>query len=285
VTYNGGVGWAGVEFGLNFSDNTAHGGYLFRGLNILAPQGTGQTWAFWCKGSVADVRVEDCDIANWYMSFEGQGGHNASRIEIVRCTHPGNRGMCVHGCYYGSLVEDNDFSTADSQASHFVHRVYLRNGSNAVLRRNRYETDLPCQGGTFTFHGRMDGVVVEDCEALYGPGSDEGAWPISFFPDAPAGTVGGFTGVVVSNNRLRNPGNNGIHVECAPGAVITDNEVRYTVARNSTAVVHRNDNEVPINLAGPCTMTGNRAYGPPGSNLSFQAAPGSFEDDNLVVIE
>ena len=275
----------GIEFGLNFSDNTPHAGYVFRNLILRAPADQANSWAFWCKGSVADVLIEDCALENWYMGLEGQGGQNATRIQVLRCTFPNNRGMCIHGCYFDLLAEGNDFSDATVQASHFVHRIYLRNGDRAVIRNNSYVTDQPCQGGTYTFHGYMPtSTVVEGNTAVYGAGSDEGAWPISFFPDAPGGTVGGFGGVVVRGNLVRGPGNNGIHVECAPNALIENNTVELPVARNTVAIVHRNDNEIPINLSGTCTMRNNIARGPVGSTLSYSSAPGSTESNNTVVI-
>lgn len=279
-----GSGQTGFEFGRNFNDTVAHGGYAFKNLAIVGT-GVDGSWGFWAKRNVSDVLIDNCLVTGWYIALNGQGNDNSTRIVVRNCLLTGNAGMGIMGCFYDSIIEGNDFSDNISLTSHFVHKVYLRGGDRNIVRNNRLLTDAACRGGSLTFHGLVQtSLVIEGNNFRYGPGGDEGAWVISLIPDTGAAT-GGFRGLVIRNNFIQNAGNNAIHVEAAPGALIENNTVVLTAPRNQMAVGYVDDPSRPQDLKGGGIVRGNRARGVAGSSMTFTAPAGSTMQDNLSLIE
>jgi hypothetical protein len=272
----------GIEFGANFSDMSVHGGYVFSGLRIVG-DGVTDGFGVWTKGFVSDVTIQDCDITAWYTAVNAQGGHNSTRINLLRNKTEGCRGMGFMGCFYSSIFDGNDFSDVNQAASNFIHRVYLRGGDNNRVINNRFVTTQPAVGGTLTFHGLVEnGLEISGNVLEYGPGGDPGAWVISLIPDTGA-AQGGFMGLQVRNNTVQNAGNNAIHIEASPGAIIDSNIIRLTAVGNQQAIAYADDPGRPQDLKGPGTMTNNTAYGPTGSNMSFSAPAGSVDTGNTAI--
>lgn len=269
----------GFEFGLNFGDWAVHEGYVFRGLNVRGTDGAG-TFGFWGKGNVRGVLIEHCTISNWHVGVDGQGGHDSRHFTVRNNSIYNNRAMGILGEFYDSTFEGNDFSGPGLPSHHFVHLLYLRDGGNLRVANNRLLSAGPALGGTFTMHGLIDGLVIEDNDLRYGPGSDPGAWVVSLIPDSGA-AQGGFRNLVVRRNTIQNAGNNGFHIEAAPGALVEDNLSILTEARYQTAIAYADDPGRPQDLKGGGTMRNNRAQGPAGATMTFNAPVGSTVGGNV----
>lgn len=252
-------GHASFEFGLNFSDTTAHQGYVFRNLTLRGPGGANESWGFWLKGNVSHVTVENVDISGYYIAINCQSG-GLNRFVTLRNNHiHDNRGMGILGLMNDSLIEGNLFTTPTTTG--FVHQIYLSNGRNNTIRGNRLIYKTLCTGGHITAHGLIDGLIIED-NFIQCPDATEGSWGISLEPYG-VDSAQGFTHLIVRRNYLDNVGNSAIVVRAAPGVVVEDNITRLTVDRYQTSVVIGNP-ERPAHLDGPATVRNNTHYGHSG---------------------
>lgn len=281
LEWTGGI--CGFEAGMNFFDGSPHGGYVIRGLHLRGPDTTAETWAVYNKNNVTDVTVEDCEIERWATGINNQGGHKTKRVKIARNRIHNLRAHGILGTLYDSVIDGNDFSDDNVPQSHLVHRLYLSGGDRNVFSNNVFETDRPCRNGTFTVHGLIPtSLVMENNTVRYGPGGE--GWTFSISPYVGLGPQG-VRGLVMRGNKVTNGGVDAYHVQCAPGALIENNEIHLTEARTQQAVSYSNDNEVAENLSGPGTVRNNTAYGPAGSRFSFTAPPGSMVEGNRAVVE
>lgn len=90
--------------------------------------------------------------------------------------------------------------------------------------------------------------------------------------------------LVVRNNHIQNAGNNCLHIEASPGALIEGNEIVLTEERFQVAIAYADDPGRPQDLKGGGTMRNNRAVGPAGATMTFIAPPGSIVSGNERVV-
>jgi hypothetical protein len=269
-------GHASFEFGLNFSDTTAHEGYVFRNLTLRGPGGTTESWGFWLKGNVSHVTVENIDISGYYIAINCQAG-GLNRFVTLRNNHiHENRGMGILGHLNDSLIEGNLFTTPTTTG--FVHQIYLSNGNRNTVRGNRLIYDRLCTGGHITAHGLIDRLTIED-NFIQCPDATEGSWGISLSPYyTNDDSAQGFTNLIVRRNYLENVGNTAIAITAAPGVVVEDNITRLTVDRYQSSVMVGSP-ERPSHLGGPGTVRNNTHYGYSGG---FAAPAGSTLSGNTI---
>jgi hypothetical protein len=212
----------GFEFG-EFANTADDRGYVFRNLK-LDGLGTGQ-WAFWLRGLVRDVLIENVEITGFYTAFELQGGDPISFLTVRNSRIVRNRGMGVIGTMNDSVFEGNLFE-GNGTGAPTVHPVYLSGGNRNVIRNNNFVrnslTNGVCTGGNVTAHGMINGLTIEG-NTIVQDASADGCYGISMMPGY--NTAEGFRNLVVRNNTVVNLGGCGICVSMAPGAVIEGNKI------------------------------------------------------------
>ena len=282
------------NFGFEFSEwesPVVHGGYVFRNLKFDG-EGSG-THAFFLRGAVNGVVIEDVEITRFAIGINAQGSGPIRNITLRNSRLVLNTSMGMLGAYNDSLIEGNTFEANNASGSGFNHGTYLSGHGagvqNVVLRNNRYLRNSVvsggvCTGGNMTFHGILDNVLIEGNTILQ-DAATEGCWLMSITQGY--NTAEGFTHFVVRNNRLINGGNTAIAVQSAPGIVVENNVIINTQTTPQTAIsVGHNEylnGDVPD---GNAVVQNNTAcYPTPHANSSVVRviAPNSTVTNNILV--
>jgi hypothetical protein len=90
-----------------------------------------------------------------------------------------------------------------------------------------------CQGGNMTFHGQIDGLVIEG-NRIEQDAAAAGCWLMSITQGYT--TAEWFRNAVVRNNKLINGGNSAMVAQSAPGILVEGNVVINTQATYQTAI-------------------------------------------------
>jgi hypothetical protein len=189
----------------------------------------------------------------------------------------------------GNRIEANNFISGGG----FTHGTYLSgsdglSGTNVTLRNNRYIRNSVvngvCQGGNMTFHGQMDGVLIEGNHIEQDAAAD-GCWEMSITQGYT--TAEWFRNFVVRNNKLINAGNTAMAVQSAPGIVIEGNVIINTQTTYQTGInlshTEYQNGDVPD---GNAVVRNNTACYPTpnvGSSVVRVTAPGSQVANNVMV--
>ena len=264
------------------------GGYVFRGLKLeglaAAPQ---DAKAIWLRGTVSDVLIEDVEFTGYYIALYGQGHDDVQRVTVRNSRFIRNKGMGVLGTFNNSLFEGNLFEGNNFSGSGFEHGTYLGNFTNLTLRNNVYLRNSVvngvCQGGNMTFHGQVDGLLIEGNRIEQDAAAPD-CWLVSITQGY--STAEWFLNVVVRNNKLINGGNTGVAAQSAPGILVEGNVVINAQATNQTAIsVGHTDypnGDVPDGDATVRDNTACQSGGATGS-VTNVTAPNSAVTNNVIV--
>lgn len=227
------IGSGAIDFG-DYNNTSNDGGYVFRGLKF---DGLGSTaHAFFLIHNLHHVSIEDCELTGFYIAIHAQARapHGLRNIVIRNNQIVRNGGMGILGQLRDSLIEGNTFGANNASGSGFDHGTYLSgddgvSGMNVTLRNNRYLRNSVvngvCTGGNMTFHGQMDGVLIED-NTIEQDAAAAGCWLMSITQGRT--TPEWFRNFVVRGNTLVNGGNTVIAAQSAPGIVIENNRIINT---------------------------------------------------------
>jgi hypothetical protein len=225
--FNVGGGWG----------NTSNdGGYVFRNLKfdgLLTAE-----WGFWFVQNVRDVTLENNEITGFRIAINSNDGSPVGVTGItLRNNHIyRNRAMGLLGHYDNMLIEGNTFEANNFSGSTFDHGTYIGGGHNITIRGNRYlrnsTVDGECRGGNMTFHGQIDGLLIEGNTVEQDSAAD-GCWLMSVTQGYSSPEW--FRNAVIRNNKLINGGNTVMAVQSAPGVLVEGNVVINTRATTQTA--------------------------------------------------
>lgn len=225
--FNVGGGWG------NTSDD---GGYVFRNLKF---DGMGAAeWGFWFVQNVRDVTLENNEITGFRIAINSNDGSPVGVTGItLRNNHiHRNRAMGLLGHYDNFLIEGNTFEANNFSGSTFDHGTYIGGGHNITVRGNRYlrnsTVNGECRGGNMTFHGQIDGLLVED-NTIEQDSAADGCWLMSVTQGYSSPEW--FRNAVIRNNKLINGGNTVMAVQSAPGVLVEGNVAINTRATSQTA--------------------------------------------------
>ena len=279
------------EFGQNFGDGTPHEGYTIQGLRLVRAPSTNEGWGIYFKNDISKVTLQGMSFAGWTTNINAQGGHRTREILVQSNDLRGFAGgHGVLGRFTDSEFLDN---ISEPGATGFTHAFYLSEGSGNVLRRNRIIKTGVCTGGGITMHSGyttgqgesspkpIAGVTVEGNTFEYSEPPAASCYAVSLSPYESAPAPGGFSEVIVRNNKIINA-STPINVVAAPGALIDGNVVINTTDFGQTAVSYRNYAEDPADLSGPGTVSNNTVCRPSGSS-GITAPAGSTVSNNVVV--
>lgn len=224
--------------GGNWQNTSDDGGYVFRNLK-LDGMGTAQ-WGFWFLSTVKDVIVENVEITGYNIGVNSNDSadHGVTGI-VLRNNHiHRNRAMGMLGHYNNIVIEGNLFEANNFRGSTFDHGTYLGGGRNVTFRNNRYVrnsvVDGQCTGGNMTFHGQMEGLLIEG-NVIEQDSAAQSCWLMSITRGY--STAEWFRNVVVRNNVLKN-GGQGMVAQSAPGILIEGNvaiNANLNIGSGSTA--------------------------------------------------
>lgn len=274
-----------------YPNTTYDGGYTIRNLKI---DGMGSSeWGFFLVHNLHDVLIEGNEITGFHIGIHSQarGPHGVTNVVIRDNDVSRNKGMGILGDFSDSLIEGNLFEANNFSGSVFDHGTYLsgshpHSGRNVTLRNNRYIRNSTvngvCKGGNMTFHGQMDGVLIEG-NAIVQDSAEPQCWAMSITQGYT--TPEWFRNFVVRNNRIVNAGNNAIAVQSAPGIVIEGNVIISTQAAPQTAIrigAKYANGDVPD---GDAVVRNNVACftSPVNATAVRVLAPGSRVDNNLTL--
>lgn len=235
------IGSGVIDFG-DYNNTSNDGGYVFRGLKF---DGQGSSaHAFFLIHNLHHVTIEDCELTGFYIAIHAQARapHGLRNITIRNNQIVGNRGMGILGQFSDSVIEGNTFGSNNAGGSGFDHGTYMSgedgvSGMNITLRNNHYNRNSVvngvCTGGNMTFHGQLDGVLIEG-NTIEQDAAAEGCWLMSITQghDSPEW----FRNFVVRGNTLVNGGNTVIAVQSAPGVLIEDNRIINTQLAFQTGI-------------------------------------------------
>lgn len=216
------------------SENTSNdGGYTFRNLKF---DGMGTAaWGFWFAHTVRDVIIEDSEITGFAIGLNSNDSptHGVTGITMRRNNIHHNRSMGLLGHYNNFLFEDNLVEANNFAGSGFDHGTYIGGGNNITVRNNRYLRNSVvngvCQGGNMTFHGQIDGLLIEG-NRIEQDAAAGGCWLMSITTGYTSAEW--FLNAVVRNNKMINGGNNSLVAQAAPGILVEGNVAINTQATN-----------------------------------------------------
>ncbi len=233
---------APFELGGRYANTSNDGGYVFRNLRL---NGSGTSaWGFWLSGNVHDVVIENVEITGFQIAIHTQARapHGVNNVQIRNNNIVRNSDMGILGSFSNAVIEGNLIEANNFTGSGFSHGTYLSgtdglSGYNVTLRNNRYIRNSVvngvCQGGNMTFHGQMDGVLIEG-NRIEQDAATEGCWEMSITTGYT--TAEWFRNFVVRNNKLINAGNTAMVAQSAPGIVIEGNVVINTQTTFQTGI-------------------------------------------------
>lgn len=235
------IGSGAIDFG-DYNNTSNDGGYVFRGLKF---DGLGSTaHAFFLIHNLHHVTIDDCELTGFYIAIHAQARapHGLRNIAIRNNQIVRNNGMGILGQLRDSLIEGNIFGANNVSGSGLDHGTYLSgddgvSGMNVTLRNNRYLRNSVvngvCTGGNMTFHGQMDGVLIEG-NTIEQDAAAEGCWLMSITQGRT--TPEWFRNFVVRGNTLVNGGNTVIAAQSAPGILIENNRIINTQTAFQTGI-------------------------------------------------
>lgn len=261
----------------SWQGTTMYAGYEFRNIRF---DGEGRNnWGFWFRGPMDAVVIDKCEITGFMIGINSQNdmtsGPVGVRITNNRIVRNSDMGMLGH--YDNTVIENNDISENNFGGSGFSHGTYIGGGHNISVRNNRYLRNSAVNGvgtgGNMTFHGQIDGLLVEG-NWIEQDRSTDGAWQMSITQGYT--TAEWFRNMVVRGNWFKNAGNTAMNVQSAPGALIEDNVVVNTQGTRQTAIgVGMEDRGQGDETTTGATVRNNRAYVTNGSVAEFVLGPGS----------
>ena len=291
TTNNNGI--APFELGGRYNNTSNDGGYVFRNLRL---NGAGTSaWGFWLSGNVRDVLIENVEITGFQIAIHSQARapHGVNNVRILNNRIVRNSDMGILGSFSNTVIEGNLIEGNNFRGSGFSHGTYLSgsdgvSGHNITLRNNRYIRNSVlngvCTGGNMTFHGQMDGVLIEGNRIEQDAAAD-GCWEMSITQGYT--TAEWFRNFVVRNNKLINAGNTGMAVQSAPGIVIDGNVVINTQTTFQASInVGHNEYQGGDVPDGNAVVRNNTACYPnphPGSVGVRVTAPNSTVSNNVTV--
>jgi hypothetical protein len=284
------IGSGAIDFG-EYNNVSNDGGYVFRGLKF---DGQGSSaHAFFLIHNLHHVTIEDCELTGFHIAIHAQARapHSLRNIVIRNNQIVRNGGMGILGQLRDSLIEGNTFGANNVGGSGFDHGTYLSgaegvSGMNVTLRNNLYLRNSVvngvCTGGNMTFHGQMDGVLIEG-NTIEQDAAAEGCWLMSITQGSTAAEW--FLNFVVRGNTLVNGGNTVIAAQSAPGILIEDNRIINTQLAFQTGIsVGHTDYQNGDLPDGNAIVRNNiGCYPTPGhqSTLVHVIAPNSTVTNNL----
>ncbi len=290
VTSNNGI--APFELGGRYANTSNDGGYVFRNLRLYGSNNS--SWGFWISGSIHDVIIENVEISGFQIGIHSQARlpHGVDHVLIRNNTIVRNSDMGILGQFRNSVIEGNLIEANNFGGSGFSHGTYLSgsdglSGTNVTLRNNRYlrnsVVDGVCRGGNMTFHGQMDGVLIEG-NRIEQDAALDGCWEMSITQGYSSAEW--FRNFVVRNNKLINAGNTAMAVQSAPSILIENNviintrptyQVGISVGQTDYANGDVPDANATVRNNTVCQSGG--ASGPAANVVS----PGSTVTNNVVV--
>jgi hypothetical protein len=218
------------QFGGNWGNTSNDGGYVIRNIVADGLDHAANSRGVWLVQNVSDVRLENVALLRFWTGIESSQGapHNVVRFtlrgsEVSFNSHMGFNGRGQAFTFDGNRFEGNNFS-----GSGFNHAIYLSYGGAHVVRGNLFVDNSTvsgrCTGGNVTFHGVIDGLLVEG-NRIEVPAGDAGCYGISV--TAGHDTVESFRNIVVRGNSVANVGMCAVCINSAPGAVV-DGNVSHT---------------------------------------------------------
>ncbi len=223
------------HIGGGWGNQTNDGGYVIRNLK-LDGMGTAE-WGVWFVQNVHGVTLEDNEFTGFRIAINSNDGtpHGVSGITLRNNHIHHNRAMGLLGHYNDLLIEGNLIEANNFSGSGFDHGTYIGGGHNITIRNNRYIRNSVvngvCQGGNMTFHGQIDGLLIEGNRIEQDAGAP-GCWLMSITQGY--STAEWFRNAVVRNNKLINGGNTAMAVQSAPGIVVEGNVAINTQATFQT---------------------------------------------------
>lgn len=180
-------------------------------------------WVFWFRGAVENVLLENNTFTGFRIALNSQSSHPVRNITIRNNLIERNRAMGILGHYNDTVIEGNTFRANNFGGSNFDHASYIGGGRNIAVRNNVYDRNSTvnntCTGGNMTFHGQIDGLLVEGNEIIQ-DASTSSCYGVSITRGYT--TAEWFRNTVVRNNKVMNLGT-GIVAQSAPGIVVDGN--------------------------------------------------------------
>lgn len=217
-----------IEFG-GWQNTTNDGGYTIRNLK-LDGLGTAE-WGLWLRDNLRNVTVENVEITGFTIGIHSQSvaPHGVTRVAIRNSRITRNRTMGFLGSFNDSVIEGSTFEGNNFAGSVFHHAIYMSGnaygGRNNVVRNNTFTRNSvvngECTGGNVTFHGQMDGMLIEG-NLIEQDSSTGGCYGFSITTGYD--TAEWFRNFVVRNNTVVNLGNCSVCVNAAPGIVVENNK-------------------------------------------------------------
>ncbi len=245
--------------------------------------------------TLRNVIIESTELTGFHIAIHSQtrAHHGVTNVVIRNNSISSNSGMGILGQFSDSVIECNLFESNNYvSGSGFDHGTYLSGnadgGRNLVLRNNRYIRNSvvngTCLGGNMTFHGQMDGVLIEG-NTIEQEAAARGCWAMSITQDY--NTAEWFRNFVVRNNRIINAGNTAMAIQSAPGIVVEDNLIINTQTTYQTGInVGHNEYQNGDVPDGNAVVRNNTACYPTpanGSSVVRVTAPNSQVSNNLTM--
>jgi len=277
------------NLGGGWMNTTNDGGYVIRNLK-LDGMGTAQ-WGVWFVQNVRDVLIENSEVTGFGIGINSNAGtpHDVRGVTLRNNNINRNRAMGLLGHYNDLLIEGNLFEANNFSGSTFDHGSYLGGGNNITIRDNRYLRNSVvngvCQGGNMTFHGQIDGMLIEG-NTIEQDAAAEQCWLMSITQGYSSAEW--FRNTVIRNNRLINGGNTVMAVQSAPGVLIEGNVTINTQATTQTSFAVGSgpgpyaDGDDPDSGAIVRNNTACQSGGAAGSVVNLNS-PGGTATGNTVI--
>lgn len=249
-----------IEFG-PFGTTSWHGGYHFDGLKVVGTAGVYPTsYNFLLpRRFVQDITVTNCDISgfDYFLNF---GDKDARRITIRRNEIHDLDDMGFLGSCSDYLIEFNNFYNINPTGSTGNHAIYLGNsvssGENPKRRlRVRFNTLTNIssvggvgEGGQMTFHGQLDGLVIEG-NVITQVASNGGVYGISVTRGYT--TPEFFRRTHIRGNVLKNMGSHYLAISGAPNIVVENNVLVMDNTQGGVVIA------IPVNAGGDPSYGGD----------------------------
>lgn len=216
-----------IEFG-RWQSTINDGGYVLRHLKFDGNPGA--AWALWLRDNVHHMTIENVEFTGFDIAIHVQSAapHGVRHLTLRDSRIAYNRAMGILGQFSDSVLEGNTFERNNFSGSAFNHAVYLsgsaHGGRDNVIRGNRFlhnsVVDGVCMGGNVTFHGQMDGMLIENnrIEQTAATGGCYG-FSVTTGYDTPEW----FRNFVLRGNTVINVGYCSYCINAAPGIVVEDN--------------------------------------------------------------
>ena len=230
-------GQIAFELGGGWNNQTNDGGYAFR--NIKFDGGGVTSWGFWLRDNVRDVTFDGVEITGFAIAVHSQSvpPHGVNNISVLNSRIVRNSDMGWLGKVNGVRIEGSLFEGNNFGGSGFSHAVYIGGGSNGVIRNNRFVRNSVvngvCTGGNVTFHGQIDGMVIEG-NTIEQDSANPGCYGFSITQGH--ATAEWFRNFVVRGNKVINVGQCAFCVQSAPSILVEGNTIINQRATPQTAI-------------------------------------------------